>query len=93
MDQKKKQKKESKAETIERLSPSENVTVLAILESLEIKNFSCRLTMVAAVFHGPSTLKLISPVLLKFKKQYVFCSSARLKSTFLEFQGRLESTF
>ena len=39
----------------------ENVTVLAILERLEFKNFS--------VFHGSSTLKPISPTLLKPRRK------------------------
>ena len=45
--EKKKRRKESfNAETIKRLTSVQNVTVLAILERLEFKNFSCRPTMV-----------------------------------------------
>ena len=47
-----------------------NVTALAILERLEFKNIYCRSTMVAdryySVFHGPCTLKSISPALTQF---------------------------
>ena len=58
----------SKQKLLKGCHQGQNVTVLAILERLEFKNFSCRLTMVAgntSVFHGPSTLKSVSPALKK----------------------------
>ena len=45
----------------------QNITALVFLERLEFEDFSCQPTMMAdqnvSVFHGPSTLKSISPAL------------------------------
>ena len=50
----------SKQELLKCCHQGQNVAVLAILECLELKNFS-------SVFHGPSTLKSISPAFLQSK--------------------------
>ena len=49
--------KDFKGETTNRLTPRSKCYHFTILEHLELKNFS--------VFHGSSTLKYISPALLK----------------------------
>ena len=55
-----KEKKESfNAETIKTRTNVQNVTVLAILEPLEFKNFSCRLTMSGGAVVGDRTYKRI----------------------------------
>ena len=61
---KEKKRKVSKKKLLKDCHPSQNVTVLIILERLEFKNFSCRPTMVAdfSVFHGSSTSKSISRI-------------------------------
>ena len=55
-----KEKKESfNAETIKKRTNVQNVTVLAILEPLEFKNFSCRLTVSGGAGVGDRTYKRI----------------------------------
>ena len=52
----------SKQKLLKGCHQGENVTVLAILERLEFKNFLAG-RQYLSVFHGPSTLKSISPAL------------------------------
>ena len=56
-----KEERDSKQKLLKCCPQGQNVTVLVILERLEFKKFSCRPPIF--LFHGPSTLKSISPAL------------------------------
>ena len=65
-----KKERVSKQKLLKGCHQGENITVLAIVERLQFENFCCRSTKVAdnmyfSVFHGPSTLKFISPALYR----------------------------
>ena len=69
----KQRKKErvSKQKLLKGYHQGQNVTVLAILERLEFKNFPCRPNgdqQYFSLFHGPSTLKFFSSALIHRKK-------------------------
>ena len=67
--------KSSKAETMKRLSPKSNVTVLPILECLQFKKFTCLPTRVAGnTFQGIMALHFeihFTPVSLNLKLSQV----------------------
>ena len=66
-----KKERASKQKLLKGCHQGQNVTVLAILERLEFKNFPCRPNggqQYFSVFHGPSTLKFFSSALIHRKK-------------------------
>ena len=65
---KQRKKRVSKQKVLKGFHQGQDVTVLAIPERLEFKKSSCRSTM--AIFHGPFTLKSISPALNKTMNYY-----------------------
>ena len=63
---KRNKERDSKQKLLKGCHQGQNITVLAILERLKFKNFSCRppwYTILFSVFYGPFTLKSISPAL------------------------------
>ena len=91
-------KRFSKQKLLKTCHQGQNVTVLAILECIELKKFSCRPTMVAAnTFQcsmAPSTLKSISPVLTSEGKTLKnVCKNLKKRSYIFKYYDLLNDIF